>query len=181
MANSACSKSLPAVPRKPLPRLRRRSDSARGMRGYLFWYFWICHAHTHLAQDREAIEWCLRSVSVNPLWFAYADLASAYAWTGQDAEARTAVAERRKLMPNYTVDRGRNFRPSDDPVFIAQYERITEGVVQSWITREMIHCAAQCSKLEVRSTEHVTRRSGDDIAAAPAGDVGRSRMKPTVR
>ena len=138
------------------------------MRGYLFWYFWICHAHTHHAQDREAIEWCLRSVSVNPLWFAYADLASAYAWTGQDAEARTAVAERRKLMPNYTVDRGRNFRPSDDPVFIAQYERITEGVVQSWITREMItaeqrrvlpsHAIAPrnvlSSKYEVLSTSH---------------------------
>ena len=51
------------------------------------WYFWLCHAHTHLGRDDAAIEWCRRSVAVGPFWIAFLDLASAYAWTRQDAEA----------------------------------------------------------------------------------------------
>jgi hypothetical protein len=47
-------------------------------------------------------------VAVFPYWIAYVDLASAYAWTGRDAEAHAAVAELRRLMPRYTVDRWRH-------------------------------------------------------------------------
>jgi adenylate cyclase len=65
---------------------------------------------------------------VHPYWIAYVDLASAYAWTGQDAEARTAVAEIRKLMPNYTVTKWAKEGWSDNPVFLAQYQRIIEGL-----------------------------------------------------
>jgi adenylate cyclase len=92
------------------------------------WYFNICHAYTHLGQDQAAIEWCRRSVAVSPFWISYVDLASAYAWTKQDAEAHAAVAELRKLMPNYTVDRWRHEGWSDNPVFLAQYQRIIEGL-----------------------------------------------------
>jgi hypothetical protein len=62
------------------------------------------------------------------LWSAYVDLASAYAWTGQDAEAHAAVAKLRKLMPNYTVTKWANEGWSDNPVFLAQYQRIIEGL-----------------------------------------------------
>jgi adenylate cyclase len=93
-----------------------------------FWYFFLCHAHTHLAQDDAAIEWCRRSIAVQPFWITYVDLASAYAWTGQDAEAHAAVAELRKLMPNYTVTKWANEAWSDNPVFLAQYQRIIEGL-----------------------------------------------------
>jgi adenylate cyclase len=92
------------------------------------WYFQICHAYTHLGRDADAIEWCRRSVALGPLWFAYVDLASAYAWTGQSAEAHAAVAELLKLMPNYTVDRWAHAGFSDNPVFLAQYQRIIEGL-----------------------------------------------------
>ena len=92
------------------------------------WYFNICHAYTHLARDDETIEWCRRSVEVSPFWIAYVDLASAYAWTGRNAEAREAVADLRKLMPNYTVDRWAHAGFSDNPVFLGQYQRIIEGL-----------------------------------------------------
>lgn len=92
------------------------------------WYFQICHAYTHLGRDADAIEWCRRSVALGPLWFAYVDLASAYAWTGQSAEAHAAVAELLKLMPNYTVDRWAHAGFSDNPVFLDQYQRIIEGL-----------------------------------------------------
>jgi len=92
------------------------------------WYFNICHAYSHLAQYDAAIEWCRRSVAVSPFWIAYVDLASAYAWTGQKAEARAAVAELLKMMPNYTVDQWAHTRFSNNPVFLSQYQRITEGL-----------------------------------------------------
>ncbi len=91
-------------------------------------YFYICHAYTHLAKDDEAIKWCRRSVAVSPFWIAYVDLASAYAWTGRIDEAHAAVAQLLKLMPNYTVARWANEKFSDNPVFLAQYRRIVEGL-----------------------------------------------------
>ena len=68
------------------------------------WYFVLCHAHTHLARDTSAIEWCNKSIATgNTFYFAYVDLASAYAWRGQKAEAAAAVAELLKLRPGFTV------------------------------------------------------------------------------
>jgi TolB-like protein/class 3 adenylate cyclase len=92
------------------------------------WYYWTCHAYIHLAQNELAIEWCRRSVGLNPYWAAYIDLAAAYGWTGQKSEAKAALAELDKLMPNYTVDRWRNEGWSDNPVFLAEYQHIIEGL-----------------------------------------------------
>jgi predicted Zn-dependent protease len=62
------------------------------------WYFVLCHANTHLARDAAAIEWCLRSIATGKIYyFAYVNLASAYAWRGQSAGAAAAVAEVLKL------------------------------------------------------------------------------------
>jgi TolB-like protein/Tfp pilus assembly protein PilF len=97
------------------------------------WYFYICHAHLHLGEDEAAIEWCRRSVAVRPFWISYADLAAAYAQKGQQSEARAAVVELRKLMPDYTVahwmDDGKGW--SDNPVFLAEFQRITERLRKS--------------------------------------------------
>jgi adenylate cyclase len=92
------------------------------------WYFNICHAYSHLAQYDAAIEWCRRSVAVSPFWISYVDLASAYAWKGQMVEARAAVAELLKMMPNYTVDQWAHTRFSNNQVFLSQYQQITEGL-----------------------------------------------------
>ena len=89
-----------------------------------------CHAHTHLGQYDEAIDWCSRSIAVKPFWIAYADLATANALTGHEREAHAAVAELRRLRPNYTValwlQDGSGW--SDNVVFLAEFQRIAEGL-----------------------------------------------------
>jgi adenylate cyclase len=94
------------------------------------WYFVLCHANTHLARDAQAIEWCLKSLATGKtFWFAYVDLASAYAWRRQNTEAATAVAELLKLRPGYTVQTlvQEGSEVSDNPAFRKEYRRIVEG------------------------------------------------------
>jgi TolB-like protein/class 3 adenylate cyclase len=94
------------------------------------WYFVLCHANTHLARDAQAIEWCLKSLATGKtFWFAYVDLASAYAWRGQNAEAAAAVAELLRLRPGYTVQTlvQEGSGVSDYPAFRKEFQRIVEG------------------------------------------------------
>jgi adenylate cyclase len=94
------------------------------------WYFYIGHAYTHLGQFDPAIEWCRQSIAVKPFWIAYADLAASYAWTGRQSEAQAAVAELRRMRPDYTVSRwledGNGW--SDNTVFLTEFQRIGEGL-----------------------------------------------------
>jgi adenylate cyclase len=95
------------------------------------WYFVLCHVHTHLARDASAIDWCQKSLATGKVfWFAYVDLASAYAWRGQKTEAAAAVAELVKLRPGYTVQQlaQEGSGASDNPTFRKEFERILEGV-----------------------------------------------------
>jgi adenylate cyclase len=94
------------------------------------WYYVLCHAHTHLARDAPAIEWCLKSTATGKsFWGAWTDLASAYAWRGQKAEAAAAIAELLKVRPGFTVKQlaqdGSSY--SDNPTFRREFERIVEG------------------------------------------------------
>jgi adenylate cyclase len=94
------------------------------------WYFVLCHANTHLARDAQAIEWCLKSIATGKtFFFAYVDLASAYAWRGQHAEAAAAVRELLKLRPRFTVQQltEEGFSFSANPTFRKEYQRIIEG------------------------------------------------------
>jgi len=94
------------------------------------WYYVLCHAHTHLARDAPAIEWCLKSTATGKsFWGAWTDLAAAYAWRDQKAEAAAAVAELLKVRPGFTVETlaqdGAQY--SDNPTFRKEFERIVEG------------------------------------------------------
>jgi len=94
------------------------------------WYFVLCHANTHLARDTQAIEWCLKSLATGKtFYFAYVDLASAYAWRGQSAEAAAAVVELLKLRPGFTVQTlaQEGSGTSDHPAFRKEFQRIVEG------------------------------------------------------
>jgi TolB-like protein/cytochrome c-type biogenesis protein CcmH/NrfG len=94
------------------------------------WYFVLCHANTHLARDAQAIEWCLKSLATGKaFYFAYVDLASAYAWRGQNAEAAAAVAQLLKLRPGFTVQTlvQEGAGTSDNPAFRREFQRIVEG------------------------------------------------------
>jgi TolB-like protein/class 3 adenylate cyclase/cytochrome c-type biogenesis protein CcmH/NrfG len=94
------------------------------------WYYVLCHAHTHLAHDAQAIEWCLKSTATGKsFWGAWTDLAAAYAWRGQNAEAAAAVAELVKVRPGFTVEQlaqdGAGY--SENPTFRKEFARIVEG------------------------------------------------------
>lgn len=94
------------------------------------WYFVLCHANTHLARDTQAIEWCLKSLATGKTYyFAYVDLASAYAWRGQNAEAAAAVVELLKVRPGFTVQAlaQEGSGTSDHPAFRKEFQRIVEG------------------------------------------------------
>jgi len=95
------------------------------------WYFVLCHANTHLARDALAIDWCLKSIATGKtFWAAWSDLASAYAWRGQKAEAAAAVAELLKVRPGFTVRKlaEEGSGVSDHPAFRKEFQRIVEGV-----------------------------------------------------
>jgi TolB-like protein/class 3 adenylate cyclase len=95
------------------------------------WYYVVCHAHTHLARDALTIEWCLKSIATGKVfWHVWVDLASAYAWRGQTAEASAAVAEILKLRPGLTVQQmvEEARAGSDNETFRKEYQRIAEGV-----------------------------------------------------
>jgi adenylate cyclase len=93
-----------------------------------FWELFICHAHAHLAEWEQAVEWCEKSIATRPYWQAYVDLAAAEGWLGRDAEAKAAIAEALKLRPGLTVQTWYSNRVSDDPAFRKEFERITEGL-----------------------------------------------------
>jgi adenylate cyclase len=93
------------------------------------WEGFICHLHAHLAQWKEAIEWCSRATIDNPnLWWNYVDLAAANAWAGDDKEAKEAAAQLMKVRPGFTVQQWAGIHWTDDPTFNAQYHRIVEGL-----------------------------------------------------
>ncbi|MGH1575109.1 adenylate/guanylate cyclase domain-containing protein [Methylobacterium sp. P31] len=92
------------------------------------WKYWMCHSYTHQARWEQSIEWCNRSASDGPLWYAYIDLAASYAWTGNQDAAHNAVAQVLKLKPGYTVQKWKQEDWSDNPEFLVEYARITEGL-----------------------------------------------------
>lgn len=94
------------------------------------WYYVLCHTQTHLARDASAIEWCLKSTATGKsFWGAWTDLAAAYAWRGQKAEAAAAIAELLKVRPGFTVEQlaqdGTEY--SDNPTFRKEFARIVDG------------------------------------------------------
>jgi tetratricopeptide (TPR) repeat protein len=91
------------------------------------WQVNLCYAHDLLGQWEQAIDWCTRAANNSSHGSAQAALAGAYAWTGHDKEARDAVAQLKKVDPNFTVQLWQH-RVSDDPTFNAQMDRAVEGL-----------------------------------------------------
>ncbi|MGX7707882.1 adenylate/guanylate cyclase domain-containing protein [Methylobacterium sp. Gmos1] len=85
-------------------------------------------AKLHLGRDEAAIAPLQRAAAVNPLFdFPHLYLACAFARLGRDGEARAALARFLELRPGYTVARYRSLT-STDPTFLAQRERIYDGL-----------------------------------------------------
>jgi tetratricopeptide (TPR) repeat protein len=96
------------------------------------WQLHLCYLHNHLAQWDQSIAWCEKALASNvrERQGALEALAAAYAWAGQDKEAKRAAAELLELDSSFTVqafERG-SARASDDPTFLAQHQRVVEGL-----------------------------------------------------
>ena len=106
-------------------RLSPRDTSA------LYWLMFVGMANIHLGRHQEAVDWLRRSIEANrnnPLSHVF--LAAAMSLFGRLEEARAAARTALTVNPQATIARFRaTFASfSDNPVFLAGCDRISEGL-----------------------------------------------------
>ena len=93
------------------------------------WHALLGIADLFLGRLESALNRLRKSVEINPnVAMPHFFLAAASALSGRAAEAREARNAGLRLDPNFTVARFRNERRSENPTFLAQRERIYEGL-----------------------------------------------------
>jgi Tfp pilus assembly protein PilF len=93
------------------------------------WFAISGMAELHLGHDDGAISWLARAIDTGtPVALHHAYLAGALALAGRAAEAQAALAEFRKAMPAATTARLRAQAYSTEPGFVAQRERLYDGL-----------------------------------------------------
>ena len=93
------------------------------------WHFFIGVADLYLGRMGRALESLRKSVEINPNWaLSQFVLAGALALKGLPAEAAEVCAAARRLSPNFTIAKFRAEAVSDNPVYLAQRERLLEGL-----------------------------------------------------
>jgi len=93
------------------------------------WMAWVGMAKLMLGADAEAVAWLRRSIEVNRnLYFAHFQLAAGLARLGSLDQARLTVQTGLALDPNFTLRRLRTAAASDNSTFLAQWERLLEGM-----------------------------------------------------
>ena len=101
------------------------------------WMFMAGAAKVQLGSDEEAVAWERRSIDANrniPLTHFY--LAAALVHLGRFDEARASVQAGLTLDPNFTVSRWRSIKISDNAIFMAQRERIQDGLRKAGVPEE---------------------------------------------
>ena len=93
------------------------------------WFLHVGTAKAHLGEYEPAVTWLRKSIHANRnnLW-TYFPLASCIAHLGRLGEARQELNAGLAVNPNFTVKRYRAAAESDNPVFLAGYERVIEGL-----------------------------------------------------
>ena len=102
--------------------------SPRDIHAY-WWMFCLGLAKIQLGEYTEAAHWLRRSVEANwnfPL--SHFQLASALALSGSLDPAHDAVRAGLALHPDFTLRRFRAYKSSDNPSYLAGFERICEGM-----------------------------------------------------
>lgn len=93
------------------------------------WHYLIGIADLYLGRVVRALENLRKSVEINPNWgLSQFVLAGAFGLAGLHAEAAEACAAGRRLSPHFTIGRFRAEVISDNPVYLAQRERLYEGL-----------------------------------------------------
>ena len=89
----------------------------------------IAAAHLLAGRDQEAVTWARRAIAARPGYsISHAWLAAAAANAGDMATARDAIAEFKRLQPDYTLATFRAEKHGDNPEFLAQRERFYQGL-----------------------------------------------------
>jgi len=84
--------------------------------------FYMCHAHMHLKQFRDAATWCEKSVAIYPSFWPHTDLVAAYTALGEVERAEAAKAKLFKLKPDFTIGWYKNLKLSENPVWKKEIE-----------------------------------------------------------
>lgn len=93
------------------------------------WMTMAGHARLLLGQDEEAVQWLRRAMETNRNFpFTHFWLAAALAQLGSMEEARAAAKAGSQLNPSFTIRRFRASFASDDPTYLAQRERVCDGL-----------------------------------------------------
>jgi tetratricopeptide (TPR) repeat protein len=93
------------------------------------WLQFVGAAKLHLGSDEEAVTWFRRAIEMNrnqPLAHFY--LAAVMGLLGRLDEARSAVSAGLGPNPTFTIARFRAGVASDNPTYLAQRERVYEGM-----------------------------------------------------
>jgi TolB-like protein len=107
--------------------------SPRDWRAYQ-WFGWIALSKLFLGAYDEAIEWCGKSISANRdfpmLRFAFA---AALALQSRVDEAQEHVKAGLAMLPSFTVRWHRATPHSDNPIYLAARERVSEGLLKAGV------------------------------------------------
>ena len=94
-------------------------------------------AKLYLGSDEEAAAWFRRAIEIDrSLPNAHFYLAAAFAHLGRVSEAQAAVAAGLAINPSYTISGFRAGSFSDNPTFLAQRERVYEGMRKAGVPEQ---------------------------------------------
>jgi tetratricopeptide (TPR) repeat protein len=97
----------------------------------------VGYAKLHLGQDEEAVTWLQRSIDTNRNFSpSHLNLAAGLAHLGRLTEARAAVQVGLDIEPSFTIARCRASLPSDNVLYLAQFERILDGMRKAGVPEE---------------------------------------------
>ncbi len=99
-------------------------------------YVVLAAANLYLGRDDQALHWASKSALEHPKFsIAHSWIASAAALGGDTAMAKTALAEFRRLQPDYTIASLRGERLCANDVCRAQRERYYEGLAKAGLAQ----------------------------------------------
>jgi TolB-like protein len=101
------------------------------------WFLNVGYAKMCLGQYEEALLWLRKSIDANRNnpW-AFLDLAACLAHLGHLDEARAEVRALLEVEPRFTIAHVRRGVESDNAVYLAQYERVIEGMRNAGVPEE---------------------------------------------
>jgi TolB-like protein len=101
------------------------------------WMMFVGIAKLQVGADTEAITWLRRSIDANRnMPYTHFNLAAALALLDRVDEARATARAGLALDPAFTIRRFRRNLSSDNPIYLAQRERVYEGMRKAGVPEE---------------------------------------------